>query len=366
MGFADLFEDKVVSYRKWFQLRSIHIHIHILFFLPALFFSVAVAQNPALVVDLVSFDTNYNDVNLGMDIVWETASESDVAGFNVYRSDSPSARGDKINTSIIMAQGSPSTGAVYQITDDPDSSGRYYYQLAEVSLSSGAESFFRPSVDGDEEDYDDFIKVFVDEELVSGGAYYWFNEGTTDDPGDGRKLSVIITSSASGTVTVRQVNAETDNAPGADSCPWRWELSNDVGAMASIDFFYNLKDIRDAPESSDYLGIALWDANSNSWKWQGGDVYSGDHKVRLDDAWPQGYFVLYRRLFGDVTGDGYVDEADLQRFADTWLHTSNGEFSAGRDERFFNYNKNENDGKQVIDEGDLQVFSDNWLNGTPK
>jgi len=358
-----MFEDKALIYKIFNYSQCVHLVFILTIVLLA---SASPAQSQVLVVDLVSFDTIYNDADFCMEITWETASESDIAGFNVYRSNSPSFKGEKVNASIIMAQGSPSTGALYQLTDEPDSSGRYYYQLAEISLSSGVETFYRPSVDNDEEDYDDFVKVYFDEEFVTGGDYYWFNEGSEQDPGDGRKLSIIVTSSANGTVDVRQVNAEPENAPGADVCPWHWEISSDVGAMASIDFFYNAVDLKNTPESSDYLGMALWDANSNSWKWQGGSVYSGDHKVRLDDAWPQGYFVLYRRLFGDVTGDGYVDEADLQRFADVWLHESSGEFPDDSDERFFNYNKNEKDGEQVIDEGDLQVFSDNWLSGTPK
>ena len=325
------------------------------------------AQEPKLVVELVSFNTIHDEINFVMLINWETGSESDIAGFNIYRSTDYAHRGDKINSSIIMALGSPSTGAEYTFTDEPDSSGRYYYQLSEVSLSTGVESFFRPSIDNDgEEDFDDFVKVFSDEENITGGEYVWFNEGSEEDPGDGHQLSIIVTSSASGTITVKQINAGPQNAPGADYCPWRWEITSDVGAMASIDFFYQVDDLQGVAENSDYVGIALWDAAANSWKWPGGTVYDGDHKVRLDDAWPQGEFVLYRRLFGDITGDGYVDEADLQRFADVWLGDSNGEFSKGSDERFFNYNKNESAGRQIIDEGDLQVFSDNWLSGTPK
>ena len=332
------------------------------------FFSFLFAQGQPLVVDLVSFDTDYNGSTYIMDISWETASESDIAGFNLYRSDSFSGRGEKINASVIMAEGSPSTGAVYRFSDEPDSSGRYYYQLAEVSLSTGGETFYRPSIDNDgEEDWDDFVKVFIDEENVVSGEYYWFNEGTEQDPGDGRKLSIIVTSSGmSGSITVKQTNAEPENAPGADVCPWRWQVDSDVGAQASIDFFYNVADLKGTTENSDYVGLAVWNAPANSWQWRGGVVYSGDHKVRLDDEYPDGYFALYRRMFGDVTGDGYVDEADLQRFADVWLHESNGEFSEGSDERFFNCNKNEGNGRQIIDEGDLQVFSDNWLHGTPK
>lgn len=325
-------------------------------------------QTP-IVVDLTAFDTEYNESTYVMDITWETASESDVAGFNLYRSTSLGTLGDKLNASLMIAQGSSTIGANYEFTDEPATSGRYYYQLAEVSLSTGNEAYFRPSEypEGDTEpDWDDFIKVYEDQESVVGGEYFWFNEGE-EDPGDGRKLSIIVTTTGvSGSITVKQTNAEPENAPNAEVCPWRWELTSDVGAQASNDFFYNPDDISGTPENSDYIGIAQYNASTVTWTWSGGSVYSGDHKVRLDDEYPEGYFVLYRRIFGDISGDGYVDLDDYQKFGDVWNATSNGEFPEGSDARFFNYSKTTTDGKQIIDLDDFQVFGDNWNNGTPK
>jgi hypothetical protein len=304
-----------------------------------------------------------------MDLVWETASESDVAGFHVYRSTSSSSDGDRLNEAIIMAKGSPATGAVYEFVDEPENSGRYYYKITEVSLSTGDESPYLPSSDLDGEPaYDDFIKVFEHTENdITGGEYYWFNDGSQDNPGDGRKLSIIITATGiSGSITVKQTNAEPPNAPNWLYSLWRWEISSDLPEQASIDFFYNEEDLGGVDENADYIGIARFDETTNSWKWVGGTVYSTNHKVRLDDAVPQGYYVLYKRIFGDITGDGYVGAADLQRFGDVWLQESSDEFSAGSDARFFNYNKNTVNGKQIINAGDLQIFGDNWLNGTPK
>ncbi|MBN1480412.1 hypothetical protein JXA70_09090 [candidate division KSB1 bacterium] len=320
-----------------------------------------------LVVDLVAFNTVYNEMTYQIDIFWETASESDIAGFHIYRSTSYGSLGSRVNSSIIMAKGSSTTGATYDFVDEPAASGTYYYQLAEVSLSGGGETYFRPSSDGDSEpDADKFIKVFEDDESVTGGEYYWFNEGT-EDPGDGRKLSIIITATGiSGTITVKQTNAEPEGAPNAQVCPWRWEITSDIAASASIDFFYNPEDIAGTPENSDYIGLAEYDAATITWKWAGGTVYSGDHKVRLDDAIPKGYYVLYRRIFGDVTGDGYVDLDDFQIFGDVWNHTATGEFPAGSNERFFNYSKTTNNGQQIIDLDDFQIFGDVWNNGTPK
>ncbi|MBN1560144.1 hypothetical protein JW998_07820 [candidate division KSB1 bacterium] len=319
------------------------------------------------VVDLVSFDTDYNAAGGKLNISWETASESDIAGYNVYRSSSYGSLGTRVNSSIIMAQGSPTTGSTYDLIDEPAASGRYYYQLAEVSLSSGKESYSRPSADGDgEADYDDFIKVYVDEESVIGGEYFWFNEGGAD-PGDGRKVCVIVTSTGiSGAMTVRQTNAAPANAPNVNVCPWRWEITSDVYAYSSIDFFYNPADIAGTAETSDYIGLARYDAATSTWTWLGGEVYSGEHKIRLDDVIADGYYALYRRIFGDITGDGYVDLDDFQLFGDVWNRTATGEFSSGSNEYFFNYSKTLENGKQIIDLDDFQIFGDVWNTGTPK
>lgn len=327
----------------------------------------AAAQTP-VVVDLTRFDTDYNSTTYKMDIVWETETESDIAGFNVYRSTSLAQIGQKLNASLIFGEGTPTSGATYLFSDEPLASGRYYYQLAEVSLSSGNETFYRPSVDGDgEPDWDDFIKVFIDTESIVGSEYFWFNEGTTEDPGDGRKLSIIITSTGiSGTITVKQVNAEPEGAPNGYVCPWRWEVSEDVGAMASIDFYYNPADISGSPENSDYIGIARYDEGTQTWRWLGGTVINTDHRVRLTTVYPSGLFALYRRIFGDISGDGYVDLSDYQKFGDVWNKTSTGEFAQGSDERFFNYSKTTSSGKQIINLDDFQVFGDNWNKGTPK
>ena len=320
-----------------------------------------------LVVDLVAFNTEHNQSTHKVDIYWETATESDIAGFHIYRSDQYGAIGVRVNSSIIRGKGSSTIGATYDLVDEPDKSGRYYYQLAEVSLSGGVETYYRPYADGDGElAYDDFIKVYQHEESVTGGEYYWFNDGSTGNPGDGRKVSIIVTStSSSGTITVKQTNAEPDGAPGANVCPWRWEITSDIVTSASIDFFYNTDDITGISENSDYIGLAKFDEATNTWKWVGGTVIDTDHKIQLDDVIPQGYYVLYRRIYGDVSGDGYVGAADLQRFGDVWLDENSGEFNAGSDARFFNCNKTTVNGKQIINAADLQVFGDNWLNGTP-
>jgi len=50
---------------------------------------------------------------------------------------------------------------------------------------------------------------------------------------------------------------------------------------------------------------------------------------------------------------------------DCWHETYGGEYAAGSDGRFFNYNKNtNNENYQIIDAADLQVFGDCWHNGS--
>ena len=127
-----------------------------------------------------------------------------------------------------------------------------------------------------------------------------------------------------------------------------------------------LEDVDGVTESSDYLGIAWFDEGVGTWKWLGGEVDAGANTIRIHTIKDfNGTFVMYTRIFGDITGDGYVDVKDLQRFGHVWLHESSGEFPSDSDEAFFNYNKNASDNKQKIDISDFQEFGHNWLNGTP-
>ena len=93
-------------------------------------------------------------------------------------------------------------------------------------------------------------------------------------------------------------------------------------------------------------------------------VNAVNKNVTVQGVKNRGPFVLYRRIFGDSTGDGYVGAADLQEFGDIWLKRSAGEFPDDPKARFHNYNKNTLYTNQIIDAGDLQVFGDNWMNGT--
>jgi hypothetical protein len=67
---------------------------------------------------------------------WETASELDTAGFNLYRSEQAEGPFERINPSLIPASPDPLVGGEYSYTDREVEVGRvYYYRLEEVETS---------------------------------------------------------------------------------------------------------------------------------------------------------------------------------------------------------------------------------------
>jgi hypothetical protein len=83
----------------------------------------------ATAISLVSFKVEANDGRAM--IIWETGTEIDNAGFNLYRSVSPDGPWTKINTSLIVAEGDPFSGASYTFVDMPGR-GNFYYRLEDV------------------------------------------------------------------------------------------------------------------------------------------------------------------------------------------------------------------------------------------
>ncbi|MDZ7722030.1 MAG: hypothetical protein U5R06_04185 [candidate division KSB1 bacterium] len=325
-----------------------------------MFFNLGRSQDHPVHITLVEFYTVFDKPNQHVDVHRETGSESNVSHFNIWRSTNSTSYGTKV-VSFVLADG-PGT---YDVTDSPSESGRYYYTLEEVDNSNN--SVYKQPYPP--ETYDPFVDVILnsdpvsDTETISGNGWYDFNEGGSsgDAPGDGHAVKVEIQKGDDGTLTVTQNNQAPADAPGADVAPYHWEFSGDIFNTVRIYFYYNDEDVAGFAENSDYIGIAQYNPGSNSWNWVGGTVHSSGNYIEVSGVTPTGTFALYRRIFGDVNGNGYVDGVDLQRFGDVWQQTSG--FTTGSDPSFFNYNKNMSGGNQIIDGVDLQVFGDCWHNG---
>jgi hypothetical protein len=89
---------------------------------------------PPTVVSLIDFNAIPGNriVTLG----WSTASETDNAGFNLYRSEAENGEYAKLNVSILPAKGSSTAGANYEFIDNNVKNRKtYYYKLEDIDLS---------------------------------------------------------------------------------------------------------------------------------------------------------------------------------------------------------------------------------------
>ena len=72
-------------------------------------------------------------------VEWSTESEVNLAGFNIYRSESPDGPYVKVNDTLIPAAPDPIAGGSYSYTDATAEPGvTYYYQLEDVELDGTA------------------------------------------------------------------------------------------------------------------------------------------------------------------------------------------------------------------------------------
>ncbi len=81
-------------------------------------------------ISLVSFTAQ-----AGIDqvaLAWETGTELDNAGFNLYRATAGGPY-SKINEALIAAEGDPVSGAGYSFVDTPGA-GVFYYKLEDIDL----------------------------------------------------------------------------------------------------------------------------------------------------------------------------------------------------------------------------------------
>jgi hypothetical protein len=92
---------------------------------------------PATVIQLSSFTAT---PKAGAVILqWNTESETDNAGFNIYRAESEDGQYAKINTAMIPAKGSSTGGESYEFTDNNVRNRKtYYYKLEDVDLNGTA------------------------------------------------------------------------------------------------------------------------------------------------------------------------------------------------------------------------------------
>ena len=77
-------------------------------------------------------------------LAWETATEVDNAGFNLWRSEAEDGEYVRINETLIPAEGNATSGAAYRYADDDVTRGvTYYYKLEDVNIR-GVSTFHGP------------------------------------------------------------------------------------------------------------------------------------------------------------------------------------------------------------------------------
>jgi len=91
--------------------------------------------NSQTLITLASFTATAHDGYVLVE--WETASEIDNAGFNIWRAGAEAGPYTKLNVDLIPARGGPTTGASYSYVDDAVTNGiTYWYKLEDVDIHS--------------------------------------------------------------------------------------------------------------------------------------------------------------------------------------------------------------------------------------
>ncbi|MBI2471524.1 MAG: right-handed parallel beta-helix repeat-containing protein [Planctomycetes bacterium] len=83
------------------------------------------------IIELVSFTAKADDDG-NVIIRWETASEIDTVGFNLYRARQKNGTYEKINNNTIASEGSDVEGANYRFEDNKPGWGSFYYKIEDV------------------------------------------------------------------------------------------------------------------------------------------------------------------------------------------------------------------------------------------
>lgn len=96
---------------------------------------------PPTLITLASFTANYDNT---LALEWQTASEIDNAGFNIWQSDTEDGQYVRINDKLIPAKGSPIQGAADAYQPSGTVPGRtHHYKLEDVDLG-GVSTFHGP------------------------------------------------------------------------------------------------------------------------------------------------------------------------------------------------------------------------------
>jgi hypothetical protein len=91
--------------------------------------------DPVTAVTLASFDAAPSRGTVALN--WETATEVDTAGFNLYRARSENGSWTQVNDELIAATGEFASGASYSYVDKPGY-GAFLYKLEEVDYDGTA------------------------------------------------------------------------------------------------------------------------------------------------------------------------------------------------------------------------------------
>jgi hypothetical protein len=109
---------------------------------PRLLLSEQPASCTPTLIELTDFAAQ--PFNRKVIIAWQTASEIDNAGFNIYRAEAENGDYVKINTALIQAEGSATQGEAYEYIDtDVRNRKMYWYKLEDVDLN-GVSTFHGP------------------------------------------------------------------------------------------------------------------------------------------------------------------------------------------------------------------------------
>jgi hypothetical protein len=93
-------------------------------------------------IELSSFTAKASNGRVKLE--WETESEFENAGFNIYRAEAVNGNYIQINDELIAAKGSPTKGAKYVFTDNIAKNRKiYFYKLEDVDIA-GISTFHGP------------------------------------------------------------------------------------------------------------------------------------------------------------------------------------------------------------------------------